>query len=446
MNYYTFGLKAPAYHSMLRHQIVQHEVLRKTGEDIPRIDNWLADYLQAAGSDYKETVEKLWRLTRPNERIDAPLDISVSDLMTSDAFVLLNADESASINITHGFMHALDDLFVRLACNKSFFSRETDSDLPPAWDGCQCLWFKKGMVEPHTRFYDYRQVVPRLAENLEDPAVWCSAFYCGIPLDGVRYNMATDMFAMALSWLIMHEDSHFFEGHCYYRAGNPEFARLGADAKRVGEVATNKVEEPLRKLQRVFEWEADRGASRGVVDVFGKKEALPLLPEYCGGDPRWLLRMLLVSAGCVPLIFHKAHLLYKDSADNYPSPKARVVGVIQGMLAQWQQRVGHGSLSFGDMDLALTCAAALRDLWLASELLPFEDDHVDKGVGFHYRDPTPNMDLFESHDELMECTFAICGLREGPSYHQEVTQLIEEHDSNVYDRLEPFRRMAGNPL
>ncbi len=295
------------------------------------------------------------------------------------------------------------------------------------------------------------------------------------------------MFHVGVLWLMMHEEGHYCEGHLLYRRELMGAFRLSPRVSEVGGM-TGPGQDLV--VEKVMEWQADRSATRAVIDVVHASELLAMLPRCCPRDALTLRRLSLTAIGCVVLVMDKARQIYGQSA-TYPTLRTRLLGVILAavahgldrgreyfprenpsvMLAHWMQAAALSLLDLriaahvlqADSDLPdyklgveampplydtpLLADADFQAAWTAVTLLA-QGDVTDRQREQHLHDMTDSyaLDLLHASSALSGRTYVTYpgpGIRALTAsfdrWWDELRLIIDRHDNDVYDLLGPYR-------
>lgn len=446
-----------------------------------QLEQW-HQYREAADADFLDVLSALHQMSRPWDQIYThQMAFRLTGALQFGADSYTPGRVEAPVDISLGAMLALDDFFVRLACHGGFFSSGLDG---PWWSGCQCFWAGRGNdCLPFTRYYDYQLRINAGAIW----QTWLSGYFFGIPLDKGRQALARFMFHVGVLWLMMHEEGHYCEGHLFYRRELMGAFRPGSRVSEVGGM-TGPGQDLM--VEKVMEWQADRSATRAVIDVVHASELLAMLPRCCPRDALTLRRLILTAIGCVVLVMDKARQIYGQSA-TYPTLRTRLLGVIltaiahgldrgreyfprespSVMLAHWMQAVALSLLDLRVAAHVLQADSDLPDYKLGVETMPpLYDTALLKDADFqaawtavtllaqgevtgpqreqHLRDMTDSsaLDLLHASSALSghpHVTYPGPGIRALTAsfdrWWYELHLIIDRHDNDVYDLLGPFR-------
>jgi hypothetical protein len=330
------------------------------------------NYHELAALELVELLEHLWNGTRYSDSTlqhTDKLTLASTDDIVLDAYSM-PWEDGFSLRVSLGTLLALDDWCFRLCCNADFLSFDPMQQGKRVWPGCTCLWPQvSGAVQQIKRYYDSAmQFRPdlnpldapplvlrnRLEVNLGDPALSStllaamlehhmvrqiegsfhslSRYYSGVPFENEgRCRLAYLMVEIALAWIIMHEEGHYCEGHLLYLR---ELGRDGRNDFRLNETRDRYDSIDEEHMRKVMEWQADRAATWGVVDVFYRPELFKILPPYAQQEPsHWLTRVLLASIGAAILLLQKAQAI-NGASSAYPSPRTRLVAMLDAAFAR----------------------------------------------------------------------------------------------------------------
>lgn len=411
------------------------------------------EYLSAVDKDLPKLILDLSRISAINETALRRVNFGINEDLLLDAYAFKDLGGQPNFIVSIGLLLALDDMFFRLCTNSDFFSVDFNYDQYPSafgvkvWNGTNCVWLHEGgMVIPHTRFYDYRQQ-GRLQNAPSQPdgelPTFLSGFYHVVPFgDDERIKLAAQMVSVGLLWVMLHEEGHYWNGHLDYLSASRQ------KEVRLNEVREKQADEGISTLLKVFEWEADRHATSGIIDVMSRPENSYFpLPQYCA-EPYWKLRMLLTSIGAVTLIFEKARQL-QGTVGYYPTPRTRCMAAITGCLNRIQQSRLPVLRDYSNSAMLSAVAGSLFDLMVAEDLLPQKEDLNDRGPGFFPSGTPQKYGFIESQEEIADIINYV--ILNNPSacrdpeaiknkWVSELLQITTLHKTTVYDALTPYRK------
>jgi hypothetical protein len=162
---------------------------------------------------------------------------------------------------------------------------------------------------------------------------------------------------------------------------------------------------PGQDVSKVFEWQADREATRAVVDVVMRPAVLDELPAPYR-SPAWLLRFVMVAIGCVITLFDRARLIQRakgesDVVNSHPTDRTRFLAA--SIIAQERNRSpvsggaelrltssdAHWAMYGAVIDIAIANRPGARELWpFPVNWRPNPDSMRDSDVEgiLHFRD------------------------------------------------------------
>jgi hypothetical protein len=239
------------------------------------------------------------------------------DKLTAQATGEIGPSGAFEIELAMGLMLALDDLLLRACSSRDFFSIDAVQQNASLWKGCHCLLpFGISAVRPVARFFDYN-LAPHVEGNKGGNGSWLYAVYSSYPMDAERRKVADQMFQLALSWLIAHEDSHYTNFHLEL-LHHPGFRE-------------DRENSNIPSFDKMAEWQADRDAALAVLDLVFNPTNLATLPSYITlNHEAWLARLAANAASCIFLIAENALInrgnVYTDlQRPNYFSPRTRIL-------------------------------------------------------------------------------------------------------------------------
>lgn len=268
---------------------------------------------------------------------------------------LTNNKSASIISVSKGLLYALDDLMNRICCNKDFLSVRTDRD-ERVWNGTQCFWPQTKTI-PLKRFLNYNKI--QNSKFNFSLSTQIGELFSGIPKgDDDRMYLANLMYNIALTWILFHEESHYWHGHLHYSNVN-KISDLYQLNETDATIPTDFIE-----LFKTFEWQADRNATSGVTSLFFSKINTPFeLPSFFNKEDNliWYLRTMFVSIGSVILLFQKANLI-SGSSRYYPTPQTRLMSFFGVGQAEMIRMFRRGDLYFkgiSEKELAMAINTAI---------------------------------------------------------------------------------------
>jgi hypothetical protein len=413
-------------------------------------------YINAASQDLETLIGKLHQTSRPDaSTMQVAFEHSISSSLVFEASVGLNKSSKPRIQFSTGLLLALDDLFLRLCCNRNFFGRdyhlESKSTDNRVWDGCECLWPTRAKgYRPAMRYYDYTHEPTVHHPNQQSEETILSVFNSGFPYgDRERLNLAMGMVQIAVLWILMHEEAHYFNGHVHYF--RQSWRVTGREAPSQFDETSGRTHETFSRLHhQTLEWQADRSATYATLDVALRQEGLiGCLPKYCRESPRWVLRYILTAIGCIQLLFHKARLSAK-SEGAYPSCRTRLASALFGarskLYIKKHLKPKNIRFRFSEMDYVNAVCGTLFDLAAAEEAAACDSESAEPAA------PGAHSLCFVDGEENVE---EICAAMLNPDsasrqvdalWLEELRKLVEVHETELFAKLKPFREMSGNPL
>jgi hypothetical protein len=334
------------------------------------VDGFSDDYAVASYLDFGDTCRWLFLISRPDHKraYDTHFNLALSDSLQLDAYA--SPGRLPTISLTLGLFWALDDLVSRLVCLEGFAPAPNKEIAVEASfvEGDSFVVGNDLEISPAARFSDY---APRQrADAVRVTAL--SRFFTAVPLSAERKAVAQLMVRVGLLWVLLHEEAHHVLGHISYRQGV-----LGAHLDRTIHDAADDQITGDANISKVCEWQADRDATRGVLDVVIRPAVVNELPPRFR-SPQLLLRFIMVAIGCVILLFDRARLLRRalnttDRASTHPTERTRYLAAavhVRSQNERWQASGRPLWLAPDDIDAALI--GATRDLAVANRPAPGE--------------------------------------------------------------------------
>jgi len=422
-----------------RHEILDEEIARHI-KGIESADN-LVSYLEATAVDQTDIVNLLFAASRaPRHKPLHEIEYEILDSFLFQAYAMISSKQKVEFALSRGLFYAFDDMFMRLSCNKGFYAYEFSERDFPSWDGCQCLWLCDGIFEPMIRYYDYR-----LRGNRSDGS-FLNGFFSAIPLDKQRQKLARFMSNIAILWVMMHEESHYFDGHLIlleqgYSKHNPR-VMLNETS-----VESDSVEHQRQLQNKLFEARADRFASEAITDIIVQKEVFEFLPSYCQKNKKvWLLRLVLTTVCSVIAIFQKSRLIH-GSTNHYPSPKTRMIISIRSILARLNSSHFASKLEYTSEDMLSAVVGTFDDIYNAEVVLASKSDAIELSEELDKFKPEEfihNLNLFKNDSEILILANMLFGIDDNSaSAHIDnikenwIAEMdyLHQHDPYLYEKL-----------
>lgn len=420
----------------------------------------LEKYIEATESDisiYFEWYKIFSQFQDINIQSVLPFNYSYTDSPQFEANIEISDDlQSCDINLSFGLVFSIHDLMHRICCNKGILSENFE---PPeiVWEGTICF-FPESHLYPKIRFSDYDPV-----DNTEfgvytgnTLSTLIGVFHSGLAIeDKERLYTASLMEAISLTWVLFHEEAHYWHGHLHFISeGNSNVISETANQLIKGEPG----------LFKTFEWQADRNAIVDLINMLfvGQDDKPFELPNYIKSkyEMGWYLRIIIVSIGSTILMFQKRMLINKTSS-YYPSPQTRlstVLGIIYGEIMLIFEKQGH-VLNISDFDtlrFAITDGfiTGLNDLLGVEAIMENNVDYENNIQRVIYEKVNPKSMMFlENFNNISEIIKGLFNnlTSDDPiienTWFSEYKQLVINHDYLYANVLPNYRRIAtkGNP-
>lgn len=357
-------------------------------------DELSKEYIAAAQEDLTEFVEAFYSGSRaldpdyPNERVNYRSTPS----LRFDAHVSLDPEKQnvANIDVSLGCLLSIDDLCFRMASNHGFFAPK-DVVLANQFDQItpwRVVWPELGvrgncenvrqgdLLLPKQRFEDYESLT--LSETgrkyfKNGRSSFLSGFFAGYPMDEMRHILARKLAMIGLGWLLLHEESHFAEGHFAYTKNR---FGIADDSCFEGE------EELSGLLRKVMEWHADHGATNGIFDIVFQNAAHFVHGIYPEPSPQDelktdTLRLMMTGIGMVKLLFRRLELL-RGCSEIYPTAFTRLTTLYFTMAKC--VRVTRKHFDISPVEFSTAVGLSLEDLAAVSQILGLDNVSGEAGM------------------------------------------------------------------
>ena len=363
-----------------------------------RLDNnssW-SEFLNARKSEFQESC--LASILTTNEFTEAPNIFSdcfeLSDSLVIGARVKLLQNELPSISCNIGTLLCIDDLILSSFCNPNFFSNSLIEG--EAKDKLLFREIKNGNIED--RFLDYS----KLEQQASDSKITLLTHQ--IPLSKWRLSQASLLAGIATEWILLHETSHWLMGHSHIAKDQrideslhhlidftilESKSNLSNDEKKCMELQADGTAFELLFHSLLCKEIPSQNWSDYCIEQEGIKNSLKL------NTPEERIRALLVSSGCIVLLFERMRSNSKLSdSESYPPPLTRLqnlfatalrqICVYTNVLAENEagalvisaEKFKQSETQFKQLMSGVT--SAMSDLAILTNLLNIEDSMMDK--------------------------------------------------------------------
>ena len=214
-----------------------------------------------------------------------------------------------------------------------------------AWAGGRCLE-PEVLSAPKVRYFNYlpnEQFVPDARaialrdyvhgsprEHLWGSPSWIGRYVKKMPTDKTRLKLAIAMVDIGLLWILLHEEAHFRLGHLHLSG---EVKGIRGEVRHQPSSRLSDLFDPVR-ANHVFEWQADRHATDGIIDILTFEPAYrDLLPDHIKNSWVWILRFAIASIGVVMSAIDVGRFHF-GSSKYYPPPSVRFCAVARS--AHWR--------------------------------------------------------------------------------------------------------------
>ncbi len=445
----------------------------------------LDDYNKAFIADWYNLLEKHLILSEDNIRqpFDTLYYILSDELSPFNAWITRDILlKRTRIHVNRSLLYALDDFYLRVVCNKKFFSwfSKTNSW---RWQGCACF-YPSGFIIPNIRYNDYSfnddainidfsnfhlgeyvtVTVPDKEPFFHDLTSFYSRYISGAPLkDQSRVELAQLFVFISFQFILFHEEGHYWEGHLMSTPKQPK-SFLSLSETNTTDIKKHFDIDPA--VFKVYEWQADRNAARDLADMFANliiSKDFPSLPEYCQDEYLcWLIRSFLVSIGSVFLLMEKARLLMRTTS-LYPSPCSRYYATFALFLDRILSRKEIKESVPNLINLIITAIeGSIQDLHIANVIVNNEVDiefsnssekemrDFSKSVGPNEIFSAPAVNFLNNQNDINDFLSAVqhvlIGEELSPTafdkWAKETIASVKLHDTIVFPSLKENRKRA----
>lgn len=342
------------------------------------------DYLTSIDGSLQSWLASYHSFSRYEDIKEDPLKIKygIDKNLKFNAYTELHDKYSVSINLSRGIYLSLQDLSLRAISSENFYNPfRSDNEYPLKWPGSSCI-VTSPTFHPKNRYFDYSTKCFDPDSHLEDTwyklglqfkgeneVPWIGQYVKKLPEDNNRLVLASGIMNIALTWICLHEEEHFRQGHLQYLTDN--------DAEYTTEMSI------------AFEFQADKSAAQGIADIFFRKNIQDSLPQYAQGDWLWLLRFLMTSVGMAILIIDIGRRIQGNSS-HHPRPRTRLLTVFRHITYYVGKAVGfeqfNADSSYGNCDRE---GVWTRQQWALSGAL---SDLTEVQMILDREDPVPDAD------------------------------------------------------
>jgi hypothetical protein len=379
-----------------------------------------------------------------------PIQYAISDSQLLEAKIDFSSNfRNTNVYLSRGLCFSIFDLMNRICCNKAILSYSTDFKTM-VWPGSECFW-PESHIMPEIRFSNY-QPVENPAFGQHTGSTISSAFglfHCGIPIgDEDRLYTASLMEFLSLTWVLFHEESHYWHGHIHY-----------LDSHEVNVLSETDSFTGDSLLLKTFEWQADRNATLDLMNMFfvDRQDAPFELPAYfsSGEQLGWYIRIIVCALGATVLIFQKMKII-NNKTDYYPTPECRmstILGIIYSRLMSIVEQRGNilGITDPTEARNTITDAlvAGLYDLLGIEEVFANDVDYEGNIQRVVYEKVNPaSLRFIEDISNIPKIIKGLVNRLQSDDeqinkkWFNEYKRLIESHD-HVFNHILPTYRMEA---
>lgn len=266
-----------------------------------------------------------------------------------------NGSENVSVKFSMGSYLAIQDISLRALCSQNFYNPLSgDSEYRMRWRGSQVKSPPK-FFEPEQRYLNYAQTIGAVDNRISDiyeqsgfstedlgKLPWAGGILDRVPIDEDRLTLAAHMQHVSMMFMFLHEECHYRQGHLPFLKNDWQ----------------NYSSEEQIQISRCFEYQADKDACQGILELFIDKSFQEMLPSYARKDLSWLIRIVLTSLG---LCFLLAEIDRRKlgECEYYPRPLTRLFGVFKAIQGMMLIKQTYREFSYGIFGRRLTEAQFL---------------------------------------------------------------------------------------
>ena len=291
-----------------------------------------SQFLNVRRQEFYQSVKATLLTLETGTEVPVPLNESftLGSSLVVGAKVSLMAETQLNIDCNIGTLFSIDDLILSSCCEPSFFSSFLDDEKPRE----TLIHQFQGDLEH--RFLDYSFL------KEQDESLKKDLLTHQMPNSKSRLSQATLLSSISTQWALLHEASHWLVGHCHIVKNHS-----------INESAHYLINfEALKNWQGIFseekkcmELQADGIAFELLFHSFLTKVCPDQTWKECSqvwkhdsiavdmSTPESRIRALLVSSGCMVLLFEKMRSTSTLSEINdYPRPLTRLLNLFATAL------------------------------------------------------------------------------------------------------------------
>lgn len=295
---------------------------------------------------FRKIIDKIYKRTRYDMSLYPKISVDpckIEFVILDDEFINstidLNEPNHATIYMSLGTFHSLNDCCLRAYCSEVFFNdlEARENQTGDYWGGCRTLELAEStQIRPIFRYSNYEptELIDRPSIHSSQDANNIGLYINKIPMDNERLNLSALSVELGLEWIFLHEENHLRKGHLHYIADYMKEHQKSSKTAMM-EHENSEFSELEPQLAKSFEVEADRAAMRDLMSLIYGTDLKNILPSYAHDYDAWRLRYIVVSIGLAILTLDRDRLEVGDTeTPSYPPIRVRFCSVIQAALSE----------------------------------------------------------------------------------------------------------------
>lgn len=291
-----------------------------------------SQFLKVRRHEFYQSVNATQLALKTGLEVPVPLNdgFRLGGSLIVGAKVSLTREAQLNIDCNMGTLFGIDDLILSSCCDPSFFSVVLDDEEPKE------ILIRQFPSDVEYRFLDYSFLMEQEGKLKKDYLT------SQMPVSKSRLSQATLLSSISTQWTLLHEASHWLSGHCHITKNNSinESAHLLINFENLKSNQGISAEE-----KKCMELQADGIAFEILFhSLLNKIYPDPTWKEYgkdCKYDsmaidvsiPESRIRALLVSSGCMVLLFEKMRSIsVLSESHDYPRPLTRLLNLFATAL------------------------------------------------------------------------------------------------------------------
>lgn len=289
-------------------------------------------FLKARRYEFYQSVKATQLTLESGTEVPVPLTecFTLGNSLVVGAKVSLKSDTQLNIDCNTGTLFSIDDLILSSCCEPSFFSSFLDDEKPKE------ILIHQFQGDIEHRFLDYSFLIEQEDSSKKNLLTQ------QMPTSKSRLSQATLLSSISTQWALLHEASHWLIGHCHivksHSVNESTHYLINFEALKNGQEVSSE-EKKCMELQAdgiAFELLFHSFLNKACPDQIWKECSQELKHNPMAIDistPESRIRALLVSSGCMVLLFEKMRSISALSEmSDYPRPLTRLLNLFATAL------------------------------------------------------------------------------------------------------------------